>query len=117
MTEQFILDNPGSWNNWLTLFNPNISIKFILDNELHKYNLDGIANGTEIYEYYASPNFTLEMIEEFIQNYPENHNIQKSIEWSRIMFNPNITIDFVEKHKDIIDFNYLSGNKFYRKWE
>ena len=117
LTVQFILDFPTpKWNNFLTLLNPNISIKFILDNNLHQYTFDGL-NTQPYYNYYHyyNPNYTLEMIEDFIQDFKIKHpkyKIEDTLEWDRIMSNPNITIEFIEKYEDIIKFRSLTWNKF-----
>jgi hypothetical protein len=44
---------------------------------------------------------------EIIVKHPE-----KSWEWNGISKNPNITMEFIEKHSDKINFAYLSTNKF-----
>jgi hypothetical protein len=44
---------------------------------------------------------------EFIEKHPE-----KPWEWFYISSNPNITMEFIEKHSDKINFAYLSTNKF-----
>ena len=44
---------------------------------------------------------------EFIETHPE-----KPWDWGYISMNQNITMEFIEKHLDKIDFQRLSLNKF-----
>ena len=46
-------------------------------------------------------------LEVLLDKYPD-----KPWKWSAISENPNITMDFIEKYPDKIDFNGMSYNKF-----